>query len=303
MTVVLMPVDMALAQEANPSRALPAEVIRGETFNVTVNFTAPADNFFLISLCDVAPEGWNVTVNKTWCTPVATSAMGIGNEAQLSWAGPFSNGTFFTAVYKVVVSEDADTGFHTFAGTLQYYFGGAGPYWENITGDSQVEIIGGTLEGNVTFVGRGGPGPKWVGSFNVALYEEGGTPTKTNALWIGSASTDTTGVFTITGLYPGTYDIGIKNRTSLTVLATDVTLTPGMTTVVDFGATREGDATNNDYITISDRTLLYSAWGTGKGDPGWNPNCDFNRDEYLTISDRTILYGNWGQNGDLGFRI
>jgi len=103
MFAAVVPAGTVLAQEANPSRALPADVERGETFNVTVNFTAPADNFFLISLCDLAPEGWNVTVNKAWCTPVATSAMGIGNETQISWAGPFSNGTFFTAVYKVLV--------------------------------------------------------------------------------------------------------------------------------------------------------------------------------------------------------
>ena len=134
----VVPAGTVLAQEANPSRALPADVERGETFNVTVNFTAPADNFFLISLNDLAPDGWNVTVNKTWCTPVASGVTGTGNEAQIVWGGSFNNGTFFTAVYKVTVPEDADAGFHTFDGFLQYYFGAAGPYREDITGDSQV---------------------------------------------------------------------------------------------------------------------------------------------------------------------
>ena len=138
MFAAVVPAGTALAQEANPSRALPADVERGKTFNVTVNFTAPANNFFLISLTDLAPDGWNVTVNKAWCTPVASGVTGTGNEAQIVWAGPFDNGTFFTAVYKVAVPEDADAGFHTFDGFLQYYFGAAGPYRENITGDSQV---------------------------------------------------------------------------------------------------------------------------------------------------------------------
>jgi len=138
MVAAVVPTGTALAQQANPSRALPVDVERGETFNVTVNFTAPADNFFLISLVDNAPEGWNVTVNVAWCTPVATTAMGTGSKMQLVWSGPFSNGTFFTAVYKVTVPEDADAGFHTFAGFLKYYFGAAGPYLENIAGDSQV---------------------------------------------------------------------------------------------------------------------------------------------------------------------
>jgi len=138
MLAAVVPAGTALAQQANPSRALPVDVEKGGTFNVTVNFTAPADNFFLISLCDNAPEGWNVTVNITWCIPVATTAMGTGNETQIVWAGPFSSGTSFTAVYKVAVPEDADAGFHTFDGFLKYYFGGAGPYYEDIAGDSYV---------------------------------------------------------------------------------------------------------------------------------------------------------------------
>jgi len=136
--VVLLPLGTALAQQANPVRALPVEVERGGTFNVTVNFTAPANNFNLISLSDLAPAGWNVTVNVTWCTPVATSVTGIGNEAQIVWGGSFSNGTYFVAVYKVAVPEDADAGFHSFSGQLQYYLADVEHYKENIAGDSQV---------------------------------------------------------------------------------------------------------------------------------------------------------------------
>jgi len=138
MFAAVVPVGTALAQEANPSRSLPVDVERGETFNVTVNFTAPADNFFLVSLYDNAPVGWNVTVNTAWCTPAAATVMGTGNSIQIVWSGPFSNGTFFTAVYKVTVPEDADAGLHTFYGFLKYYFGAVGPYLENIAGDYQV---------------------------------------------------------------------------------------------------------------------------------------------------------------------
>jgi hypothetical protein len=136
--LALLPLDIALAQQSNPVRALPTEVEMGETFNVTVNFTAPASSFNFIALSDVAPAGWNVTVNTAWCTPVATAVTATGNKAQIIWGGSFSNGTYFTAVYKVAVPEDADTGFHSFAGQLEYYLGGAGPYKENIAGDYQV---------------------------------------------------------------------------------------------------------------------------------------------------------------------
>jgi len=134
----VLPAGTVLAQQANPVRALPAEVERGETFNVTVNFTAPANNFTLISLTDDAPDGWNVTVDATWCTPVATTVKATGNKAEIVWGGTFSNGTYFTAVYKVAVPEDAEAEFHSFSGRLQYYLVYPEHHTENIAGDSQV---------------------------------------------------------------------------------------------------------------------------------------------------------------------
>jgi hypothetical protein len=137
--IVVFPAGTALAYPpANPSRVLPGSVQRGGMFNVTVNFTAPANNFFLVSLTDFAPAGWNVTANETWCTPKAASVKTTGNKTEIIWGGSFNNGTFFTAVYKVAVPEDAAEGFHTFTGYLKYYIGDDGPYLENTTGDSQV---------------------------------------------------------------------------------------------------------------------------------------------------------------------
>jgi len=69
--VSLLPVGMGLAQEANPSRILPHTVERGQTFDVTVTFTAAADNFNGIGLTDLAPDGWEVTLDKAWCAPNA----------------------------------------------------------------------------------------------------------------------------------------------------------------------------------------------------------------------------------------
>ena len=135
--IVVFPVGIALAQ-ANPSRALPGMVGKGETFDVTVNFTATGDSFRLISLSELAPAGWNVTVDGTWCTPAASSVKATGNKAEIVWSRLFDNGTSFSAVYKVTVPDDAEAGFHTFAGYLQYYLGAGGPYGENIAGDSQV---------------------------------------------------------------------------------------------------------------------------------------------------------------------
>jgi len=44
----------------------PEEVQGGRTFAVTVTFISPADNFNAVSITDLAADGWNVTVDKTW---------------------------------------------------------------------------------------------------------------------------------------------------------------------------------------------------------------------------------------------
>jgi hypothetical protein len=293
--IVVFPAGMALAYpQANPSRVLPGSVQRGETFNVTVNFTAPADNFFLVSISDLAPAGWNVTANATWCTPVATSVTAAGNEAQIAWGESFSNGTFFTAVYEVAVPENAAEGFYTFTGFLQYYFGDEGPYRENITGDSQV-FFPPELEGHVSFSGRdAAPNDKWIEAFEVKGFESGNL---SHVLWTTNATTNNTGVFTVNGLTPGTYDIAIKNWTCLSELVTNVTLSAGVTTVVDFGYTREGDVNNDDWITGADRSILYTDWG--KTVPPGTAYADFNRDGWLTGADRSLMYTCWSQHGDL----
>ena len=142
MAVTLLPVDTALAQEANPSRVLPQEVHRGETFNVTITFTSPAYGFDFIYLWDVAPDGWTVIVDETWCTPNVDVVRATGNTVEINWwGGPYDNGTAFTAVYKVTVPHDAELGIHTFTGNIRYYLFSHGPYAESIADDCEVEAI------------------------------------------------------------------------------------------------------------------------------------------------------------------
>jgi len=147
MAVAFMPVDMALAQEVNPERVLPHTVERGQTFDVTVTFTAPQDEFNSIGLTDLCPDGWDVTVDAAWCTPVASIVKATGNKTEIVWFGEpdvgFDNGTSFTALYEVTVPGDAPAGIHTFDGSVEYWLGPEGPYPENITGDSEVEVVAG----------------------------------------------------------------------------------------------------------------------------------------------------------------
>jgi len=153
-----------------------------------------------------------------------------------------------------------------------------------------------TLEGHVTFIGRGSNNTKWAESFNVTLFEAGNL---SNVLWTGNATTNNIGVFNITGLAPGTYDIGIKNATCVSELESGV-LTAGNTTVVDFGTAREGDANNDDYVDGSDFGLLSDAWLSYPGCPkgNWDATVDFSRDNYIDGSDFGPLSDDWLNRGD-----
>lgn len=130
-------------EPAQPERELPAMVTPGEEFEVTVTFTSPHDAFHAIGLTDVAPLGWNVTVNMTWATPPPmTTHITAPEEAVYIWAGPFDNGVEFNAVYKVQVPADAERETYIFAGFLEYFIEPhpESSYKEEISGDVQVTV-------------------------------------------------------------------------------------------------------------------------------------------------------------------
>jgi len=157
LVVALMPVAIVWGQEANPVRNLPDAVHKGETFDVTVNFTAPVDKFNAAGLTDLAPDGWNVLVDEVWSTPNADVFTAVGNKAEIGWFGEpevgFDKDISFTALYKVTVPDDAELGTYTFDGFLEYWVGSEGPYSENVTGSSQVEVVGGSAIGVWWIVG------------------------------------------------------------------------------------------------------------------------------------------------------
>ena len=135
--------DTALAQGPNPVRSfLPDDqVLRGETFNVSVTFNATANGFNSIGLADTVPAGWAIQVNSSWCTPNADFSNIVGDEAQYVWNGPYNLGQAFTAIYKVTVPGAALQGPYSFiSGQLEYYVNGSGPSTVDIGGDPDVTV-------------------------------------------------------------------------------------------------------------------------------------------------------------------
>jgi hypothetical protein len=149
------------------------EVYPGEVINIFVNFTAPptspANGFNAIGLHDLAPDGWTVTVDKSWSwiNGVQSDAYAVDvssdNVAEIMWTGPFATGTNISGMYKVTVPTTADPGLNTWPlcgnpdaddAWLEYYFNAEGPYSNCISNDWQVvvtqpgDIVGETRDVN-----------------------------------------------------------------------------------------------------------------------------------------------------------
>jgi hypothetical protein len=164
-------------------------LIDGDPFMVTINFTAPNDNFNTIGLVDDVPTGWVIQVDPNWCTPVADQATKVGDQAQFNWDGSYSAGTTFSAVYEVSVPDGTDEDVYTFANGQLCYSGGA--CCVPVTGENQITAIlcapvsGLTREVNCNILD------------GVEISLDG----------VGSVFSDGTGNYTIRASGPGTYTV------------------------------------------------------------------------------------------------
>jgi len=278
-----------------------------------VNITATPDAYWNFvnwtgNVADPNSASTNVTVdgNKTVTANFAinrynlTTSSTSGGNVTMPGEGVFTYNA--SQVVSLVATADANYHFVNWTGDVGTV-GNVNSATTNITMNGNYSIvanfaegIGATLEGHVSFNGRGAaPCSTWIESFVVRFFQ-GGSEMAWSPI---NATTNNTGVFNITGITPGTYNVSIKNWTCLSEVNTSVALTAGNTTVVDFGTTREGDSNNDDIITGADRSLLYSGWGKSEGEAGYNIHYDFNRDGSLTGADRSLMYACWGQAGDL----
>ena len=108
-------------------------------------------------------------------------------------------------------------------------------------------------------------------------------------------TTDASGHFSLSSILPGDYDLQVKNSHTLQNKVT-ATLNLG-TTTIDFGALREGDANNDNFVSLVDFSILSSTFGKCQGTIGYDDRADFNEDQCVSLLDFSLLATNFGQSG------
>lgn len=103
------------------------------------------------------------------------------------------------------------------------------------------------------------------------------------------------GAYDINAPGPGTYNLAIKHTHWLRQ-GRLVTLSAGLGSA-NFNLFN-GDADEDNEVTIGDYAIVSTAFNSAPGDPNWNPMADFNGDEEVNIGDYAILSSNFNMIGD-----
>lgn len=110
-----------------------------------------------------------------------------------------------------------------------------------------------------------------------------------------TVTTNNQAIFTLIGLAEGSYTLWVKGTHTLATSQT-VTIMPGINSI-STPLLREGDADNNNAITLPDFSLLASSYGTAVGQANYNSQADFNGDGQVLLPDFSLLVSNFGMSG------
>jgi len=151
-----------------------------------------------------------------------------------------------------------------------------------------------SFNGTVTLQGRPpAPHPAWSVPLTVNLYQPG----TTNLLASFTPTTDNSGAFAIAGITPGQYDVAVKNFHTLQVVkaAVDINAATG---TVDFGTLLEGDANDDNIVSLLDFSILSSVFNALSTDADFDERADFNEDGAITLLDFSLLSSNFNAIGE-----
>jgi len=165
-------------------------------------------------------------------------------------------------------------------------------------------VTGATLKGQVSFYRAVGHGNStWETPIVVRFFDNS---TKLEMNWSPiNVTTDAYGNFAIVGIVSGTYDIGIKNYTTLSEMVYGENFTAGSVTLINFGTLIEADCDDSDRTDCSDYSRVLNNYGVMEvADPDWWMmyemwKADYNRDKKIDGSDYSAVLNNYGGRGDI----
>ena len=160
--------------------------------------------------------------------------------------------------------------------------------------DGAVVVHAVSFRGQVRLQGRPpAPHPRWAVPLTVDLRAPGeGSPR-----YLFNVTTSEDGAFTVANIPPGVYDVRVKNGHTLRNFLNVSLLSDAQ--AVDLGILREGDASDDNAITLIDFSILAASFCQAEGDPLYDARADFNGDHAVDLLDFSLLAMNFGQSGDI----
>jgi hypothetical protein len=104
------------------------------------------------------------------------------------------------------------------------------------------------------------------------------------------------GVISFASTLWGTYDVAVKPRTGLRRVFPNRTIVNEA--ILGNAIWLNGDADNDNEVTVGDYALLSDNFGRDSSHPLWDARADLDGDEEITIGDVSILSANFGAAGD-----
>ena len=135
------------------------------------------------------------------------------------------------------------------------------------------------------------PDARWSVPLRVTLIALGAT----EPAYSFTPTTDEYGIFTVSGIELGSYELRVKKSTTLQNLL-NVTLVEGDNNL-DCGTLFEGDANDDNFVILSDFGILANTFGTCEGAANYDACADFNGDGCVILNDFGLLSNNFGKSG------
>jgi hypothetical protein len=168
-------------------------------------------------------------------------------------------------------------------------------------GADEFVLVPGTVSGLVTLQGVSNhsalitfelrqPGTTVIVA-NASNDEDGGTPGT-------QITTGVDGSYTLNNVHSGTYDLTAKGAKWLRRKQSNISVSAGETTTVDFLNLKGGDADNTNSVNVLDLNILKATYGKSSGNPGYDGRADFNKTNSVNVLDLNILKSNYGKSGD-----